>query len=346
MILVNKRRVSLEELALISENIAELHDNGVNFIKIMELIEEMELTRGYKKAIDECKESILKGETLYTSFSKNNDLFPSLFLELLSLGEQSGELSKVMEDVSSYYKKMDEVKKELKKEMTYPLTVLITSVIVFIIFVFGVLPAFSDILLLNTGGVFNYLLSFRSFVINNPLDTFIYTVCFGSIAVLLIKDVVIKKGKYHLVKLKIYRERIEYLIILLLDIILSSGVNIQKGLTFYKDGGGMPLLSETMEELSYYIYKGYKIHDALKLTGIFSNYSLSIIKAGEEGGLLAESVHKLTIVLEKKTKTRFDKVLRNITPFMTIAMGGVIGIFLVNFFSSFLNMLMGGISGR
>lgn len=346
MKIIIKDKVSYENLVLISETISQLYESGVDFVRIMELVSEQELNSCYKRAVLEIKEEILKGEGLYESFSKNKELFPTLFLELLSAGENSGDIPTVLDKIANYYRKLDDVKKEIRKSMVYPITLLVTSILVFILFVFLVLPTFKDLFNSQSMGLLSFLLEFRNYVINKPLEFISFFICWGALLLILIKELLFKKGKYLLKYSKIYNERLEYLILILVDIVLSSGVSIQKGLTFYKDSSDLMLLKETMEELSSYIYKGYKIHDALKLTGVFSNYSLAIIKAGEEGGNLESSIHRLTENLEKNTKAKFDIIIKNITPFMTIMMAGIIGFVLVNFLNSFLGMLYGGIGGK
>ncbi len=83
-------------------NFAALFKAGIPVLQNLELCQELVGNLVMEKALREAKADIEGGMTLYESMGKH-DIFNSMELMMLSVGEQSGDLGAPLESISSYY---------------------------------------------------------------------------------------------------------------------------------------------------------------------------------------------------------------------------------------------------
>jgi MSHA biogenesis protein MshG len=85
-----------------------------------------------EKHIEEIKHSIERGNTLYSSM-KNTEVFDALVLEMMSTGEEAGELEAMCDEISSFYDQ--EIAHELGSLSSYiePIMLLILGVLLLIL---------------------------------------------------------------------------------------------------------------------------------------------------------------------------------------------------------------------
>ncbi len=100
----------------------------------------------YALSINKMAEGILKGDSLSNSI--NSSVMPKMVRHLVAVGESSGELDTVMEEIGAYYKKDLEAKIKRMTALIEPLmTVIIGGLVGYIYFAF-----FQAVMAVSTGG--------------------------------------------------------------------------------------------------------------------------------------------------------------------------------------------------
>lgn len=101
------------QLALITQLFGMLLQSGISINESVDIVSEAVTNIQYKEAIKEIQSSIVKGNSLSMSMEKHLNLFPRLFISIVSVGEKSGTLVNSFEYLSEYYTK--EVNTQAKK---------------------------------------------------------------------------------------------------------------------------------------------------------------------------------------------------------------------------------------
>jgi len=100
----------------------------------------------YALSIEKMAAGILKGESLSTSISSS--VMPKMVRHLVAVGESSGELDTVMEEIGEFYKKDLEARIKRMTALIEPLmTVIIGGLVGYIYFAF-----FQAVMAVSTGG--------------------------------------------------------------------------------------------------------------------------------------------------------------------------------------------------
>ena len=121
-------------LQRVSETLAALLGAGVSLVPALSITSASSGSVVYKKKIDEAIESIQNGQKLSCAL-KDSSLFPPAYCEMVNVGESSGRLKEVFEDLSGYYGRDVEAKIKSAVSLVEPAsTVLVGAVVGLIVF--------------------------------------------------------------------------------------------------------------------------------------------------------------------------------------------------------------------
>lgn len=88
-------------------------------------------------------EDVQRGESLEVAFKRHKAALPSLFLELVAVGEQAGQLPEIFGDLERYYTLRLRLRRQFRTQMVRPVLqyVIAVLVIAFLIWVLGLISA-------------------------------------------------------------------------------------------------------------------------------------------------------------------------------------------------------------
>jgi type IV pilus assembly protein PilC len=104
--------------------------SGVNISNSLSITEEVLQNVHYKELIHKSISSIEKGEVLSASFKENTFLYPVMMGEMIEVGEETGNLSKMLLDIADFYEnEVDNKTKDLSTIIEPVLMVIIGAVV-------------------------------------------------------------------------------------------------------------------------------------------------------------------------------------------------------------------------
>jgi type IV pilus assembly protein PilC len=77
--------------------------SGVSITRAIEITEDVVQNVYYKKVLNQAKEDIEKGDPFSKAFEKNPNLYPIMMTEMIQVGEETGKLSDMLLQISSFY---------------------------------------------------------------------------------------------------------------------------------------------------------------------------------------------------------------------------------------------------
>lgn len=99
--LVNKLARDID-LTRFTRSLYLLLNAGLPITKALELSVETTHKKDVRKAIEECKNTVIGGKKLSDGFKKNKNVFPSIMIRISEAGERSGSLDKSLLEVSEF----------------------------------------------------------------------------------------------------------------------------------------------------------------------------------------------------------------------------------------------------
>ncbi len=76
---------------------------GVPIVRSLQIVSNSLTNIYYKKAIKECSEKVRKGAKLAESLSTYKDIYPNLVIQMIEVGEETGETSKILEKLAEFF---------------------------------------------------------------------------------------------------------------------------------------------------------------------------------------------------------------------------------------------------
>lgn len=340
-----KHKVKERQLSLIAGSLAQIYKAGIPITTALDLVSETLPDKVYKHSLSKVLLSINQGKSLSQGFAQFKDLYPEFFVGIISIGENTGKLYEVLKGISVFYDKLVLIKSEIKNASIYPLFVLGSMIMLCIFLINNVVPNFCEIyksMNIKLPANCQYLYDLNITLKNDPFGTSITLVCWGLIALIILKCILRKLNIDKFIKIRIVKSFFEYIMILLFSIICSTGINISHALEYCEDSISFPYLRIKIGELNSSIKRGKTLSESMETSGMFTKYTLAIISLREETGTIEEGFIELAQDLEYKFSEQIKKILKWINPIFILIMASFIVAFLLFFVLPLFDNLQSG----
>ncbi|MCT4665716.1 MAG: type II secretion system F family protein [Flavobacteriales bacterium] len=300
------------------------------------------------EVLDRVSGFMLEGKTLSDSFLETQAFHPFDYYSI-KIGEESGRLSEVFEDLKKYYQSKIALKRLVISSLTYPaIVILFTSLVVMFLMVFLV-PMFQD-MFSRTGSelpmITQVVISISDFLAQN----FLYLFSALILSVILIwRALRIPKIKSYwdhiLLRLPIIgllvRKTNLLRFIQLLLLMAKAHVPITKSLELIKKSSHFYPLKNTCQQLSQQLIKGQSLSEALTEDHFISKKIKTLIKVGEQGNKLEEVYESLILELEKEISHQNKLITSLLEPFIILFLGVVVALVLISMYLPLFNINAG-----
>lgn len=302
------------------------------------------VTMVYEEMDDKNIKGVLQEVAKYldeqVSFSEAIDLtkaFDDYMVNLVKVGETSGNLDDVMQSLSEYYARIDDITNKLKQALTYPIILIIMMVVVVGIIVFKVLPIFKDVLNGLGSDLSSYANSFMEF------GQIFSLICF---AVLLVLVIVIIAGYLYqrithvnvlsnvvqksFLTRKLSRALNKAQITYALSLFISSGYDLQEAMKFVPKLVDDKQLKANLEKCNEDLINGDSFVEVIKKYQIYQGMQLNMIQVGFKTGQVDIIMKQLSNSFQEEVSRAIDQFLNIIEPTIVTLLSLVVGIVLMS----------------
>lgn len=133
------------ELALFCHQTSLVLKSGLNLLEGIPLIAEEMSDPRWKASMLKVSKSVLGGLPLHKALEETG-LFPAYLITMVRIGETTGMLESILDQLSLYYEKEDQMAKRIRGAIAYPVLLLVLMIGVILLLVTQVLPMFAGIL--------------------------------------------------------------------------------------------------------------------------------------------------------------------------------------------------------
>ncbi len=125
--------------AQFARTLGTLIENGVTLLRALELLEEISGNEFVRAKMSAVRRAVVDGATLSVALGEQN-IFPELFVDMMSVGEQSGKFGATMQMIADVYERELDKQVQITSALIPPLVMLAIASVVGLV-VFGVLSA-------------------------------------------------------------------------------------------------------------------------------------------------------------------------------------------------------------
>ena len=117
--IINKK-ISSKELAMLSGNFTSILKAGINLNNGLLLLANSQSNKAIKYSLLETYRSVNMGNSLWKSMEFHKKIYPNFFINMLRIGEYSGNLDLVLENLKDFYDYESKICKQIKSALLYP----------------------------------------------------------------------------------------------------------------------------------------------------------------------------------------------------------------------------------
>lgn len=344
---VHTLKISNKRLLTFMHQMALMIRSGISLSVAMAVMCDTEKDKNMLRILQEITANLYNGITLSQSLSSFKT-FPTVYVNIIQTGEANGRLDEAFDKCVSLLKKEITLKNKIKGAMIYPIFLLILTIALIIVMSIVVLPAFKDL--------------FESFGSELPIMTQItmgisdVLLHFGWLVVLIIVAIVVTlrilyKKNYSFcmwwstfqLKIPIIGEvlRLNQLTRFanMMATLTSSGVNILYSLELSRDVVGNKFMSDCLNQVIEDVRIGTPINISLsRYPKAFDPLFVSMIRVGEESGMLSDSLNKMADMYEEQATDATQRMTDAMTPAMTIIIAGIVGFVVISIVQAMFGM--------
>ncbi|MDQ7073065.1 MAG: type II secretion system F family protein [Gammaproteobacteria bacterium] len=133
------------ELIMFSRQMATLLKAGISLLPTLQGLQTHMTHKGMHKAVGEIASDIEAGRSLAGSMQKHPKIFSTLFVSMMSVGENTGQLDQAFQHIYRYLEIDKETKDRVKEALRYPSFVIIAMAIAIGIINLMVIPQFARV---------------------------------------------------------------------------------------------------------------------------------------------------------------------------------------------------------
>lgn len=324
--------VSVKDKILFTKQLAVLLKAGVPLLQAIELLIE-QFSGKLRSILISVKDDLREGQSLAEALSKYPKVFDNIYIQLVRAGEATGKLETILERLTEYMERRQEVIKRVKGALTYPLIQLAVVVVVVIALLTFVVPNLVSTfasqkmeLPLSTRillGLSDFLLSYSTFLIIGIVLLFLAFRWWRSTPT--------GARTLDVVKLKIpvirFFARMGAVVQFsrTLGMLVESGVNLAESLDIVVKVIDNRVLADALKEARDKIIKQGKIAEYLRQTNIFPPIAIYLINTGEQTGQLDFMLLTIAKTYEDDLAEYSNTLSSLLGPIMLLVMGVVVG---------------------
>ncbi|QYK00287.1 type II secretion system F family protein [Shewanella psychrotolerans] len=329
--LFRSEKLSLDELEFITSELSLLLRSGVKIDKSLHILSKGKANTPSGKLLGELSQSVKRGESLADALSHHSD-FDNLYVNLVKMGEASGELSKVFAGLAQDLIFRKELKSKIIQALTYPSVILMVCILA-IVFVFNFIVP-------QMGGLFEgndnlpvytlFLLEASQWMQEYQWFLFGGIVVAGiAVKVLLQKGIITDQFDETLIKLPLFKsainqiERIRFNTSMAL--MLDAGVQLDKAIELASGTVKNRYLREGLLSAKSKVKRGISLTEALSASPIYPDFFISLLEVGEESGQLTPVFEEIANRSRNDFGSWTSRVTSLLEPLMILIMGGIVG---------------------
>lgn len=329
-------RFKLKELSIFCREFSIMMSAGIPLVDVLNKLNLRTNKREKKRVYLYLIEAVEKGNTLADSMDKLGKVFPQILIEMIRIGEQSGNIETVVDKMAVYYEKEYKTRSKVTTVMIYPVILFVVTLAIMILLFTFVMPKFFTMFSnMELPGITKFFMGVSDFLIND----WIYLIL-GVITIAVTFTVInsTKAGRYNIDKFKANIPGVSPLLLKgiierfanTMYILTSSGIVIMEALEICGATISNVFYRGKLENAREEVQKGVAFSKALEQQKLFEDLVWSMIATGEETGNADEMYQKLSAYYEQENDAATSKLLAIMEPCILLVIGGIIALVVVS----------------
>ncbi len=325
------------ELSAFCAQVAMIMKSGISVGEgILIMIEDMKHSQG-RDILVNIENEIEFGST-FSGALKATGKFPKYVVDMSEIGEATGKLDDVMDSLSAYYEREENISRNIRSALTYPLVMIAMMVLVILVLVVRVMPVFNDVFT-QLG---SEMTGFSRSVMNMGVVIGQYSFVFIGILILLIAGYGFLRGtdagrralarfaSVFFVTRGLNAKIASGRFASAMSLMLMSGLDTDQSLEMVFNLVDNDYIRNKITRCKELISGGANFSEALVKTEVFSGIYARMVTVGFRTGSVDMVMRKLADRYEEEVDTQIGGIISILEPTLVAVLSVIVGMILLS----------------
>lgn len=330
--LLQKKTITRRELINFTFHVEQLTKSGVPLLDSLKDIRDSIEYGHFTDVLQTVIDDIEGGKTFSLALAEHPLIFDKVYVTLVRVGEETGNLAEVLRDLAETIMWQDELASHTKKIMIYPA---IVSIVVLAVVSFLMIYLMPQLLpfIKNIGSEIPTHTKVL-IAVSNAFVEYWYLIFTIPVAVIAGITFAAKRNvglRYLLdgLKLKIWligplASKIKLARFAnYFAMMYSSGITVLDALTISEDMVDNLVLEDSINKARASIAEGSQISESFESIGVFPSLIVRMIRVGEDTGAMDEALLNVSYFYNREVKESIEKLEPAMMPILTVLLGGI-----------------------
>lgn len=341
-------KVKTQDKINFARNLGAMITAGLAMSRALAVMERQTKNKTISKILQSLQSDINSGKTLSQAMSSHKNMFSTLFISMVSAGEQSGNLAESLKIVGMQMDKSYALQRRVRGALMYPSVILFAMVLIAILMLTYVVPTlmktFTE-LKLELPATTKSVLFVSNLIREDGLFVLLFLIIISTLVYIWSRREAGKKVLHYIIlKIPVVGSIIQEVntarTARTLSSLLNSGVDVVESMKITADVIQNIHYKKILENSSQSIEKGESISKIFtenkKLYPIFLGEMMNV---GEETGKIGEMLMNVASFYEEDVDQKTKDMSTIIEPFLMVFIGVVVGFFALSMISPMYSLV-------
>ena len=326
------KKVKSRDLSVFCKQFESILHDGVTVIQALQMITDQVTNKYLKKALDQTRILVEKGESLADAMRAQEGIFPDMLLNMVEAGEASGSLEVSFRRMAEQFEKDSKTSSMIKQAMIYPIVLLVVVAGVVVLMLTYIIPQFKETLegagmdlpaitkmvMAMSDGLIKWwwlvgiiiaalVVTFRVW---SKTETGAIVLGRVLLRIPLVGDLQIKSAAARLART--------------LSTLMASGIPMVDAIAIVTKLMSNRIVQKVMEEARDEVERGTPLSVPLRDSGVFPPLLYNMAAIGEETGNMEEMLEHAADFYEEEVENATKAVTAIMEPVIIVLMAGVV----------------------
>ena len=326
------RAIGRRALALFTREVATLLGAGLPLERALVILATLSDQSPLARLIARLLEAIRGGSSFADALAARGEVFPRYYVSMVRAGEAGGALHVVLERLSEFMERAQELRERVRSALIYPITVAVMAGAAIAVMLTVVLPQFTS--LFEDAGAALPPLTRVVIAVGDAVRDYWWLIA----AVLVLLVLVVRAqlattaGRARWDSLALRTPLFGDLIAKAetarfsrtLATLLANGVPMLAALEIVKETLANSMTRHAIEDIAASLQEGQGLAEPLAKAPHFPPLSAQLVRVGEETGQLESMLFKVADIFDGEVQRSVSRMLSLLVPALTLVLGGLI----------------------
>ncbi len=327
-------RIRVSDVVIFSRQLATLLRSGISLLPSLEILAgQTTNSRAFKKVLESIVDDLRSGGSFTQAISKQPKAFSEIYCRTITVGEQTGNLEIVLNQMADYLEKQGDATKKAKKALTYPVMILGVGVVVVIVLMTVVMPKMMSMFVsmgVELPLATRILIGTSDFLTEYPLYFLVGGAVVVALTLWLVKQ---PRGRRFLDRVRLSVPLIGPPALLgelarfarTMSMLVSAGLSLQEIMELLPQSSDNKYVREALNQVNEGLILGEGLSEPMSRLSLFPPLLIQMVAVGEESNTLDFTMGVVADFYEVSAEDKMNALVGMIGPLSTVGIAVFVG---------------------